>query len=533
MTAPDAATAPVWREVDGELQLTATARGRSAPALQFATVDGTPVLTDAADPVKLSSRKRLLNALPDIHQGAGARLLERLATDWPSMSGARTTDQSTRKDARAGEPDEPWGDEVDGTTVAHAVESQLRRYVVITEPAYIAIVLWIMHTYTTAASSFTPYLLITSPVRECGKSTVLEILLWLAHRAQLTGGITAAALYRRIDRSAPAMLLDELDTRLRGDGGEALRGVLNTGFHRLGKVTICVGDDHEERDFSTFCPKVLAGIGRVWDTVTSRSIIIRMERAAKEELQRLSRIRGDHIEAECRPFRRQMLRWAADNLEGLTEADPEVPEGLGARQADVWRPLLAIADSLGAGWPARARDAALVLAGATDDEGDYGLLMLEDVRTIMGNRSVIFTADLLHVLHGMEDRPWSEYGRFDKPITPKGLASLLGRFGVKPATVRDDRHDPPTGKGYTLQRLAPAFLRYLPPLTDSSAPNAGDCDVVTLVTGEYGGTGAQKNADSPTTSKGVIHFPDGSQQLTPERLTEERQKRAARRAANG
>ena len=62
------------------------------------------------------------------------------------------------------------------------------------------------------------------------------------------------------------MLLDELDAQLRSDAGESLRKVLNTGFARTGKITICVGDAHEDKDFATFCPKVLAGIGRVWDT---------------------------------------------------------------------------------------------------------------------------------------------------------------------------------------------------------------------------------------------------------------------------
>ncbi|HEX8944811.1 MAG TPA: hypothetical protein VF785_16845, partial [Gemmatimonadaceae bacterium] len=128
-----------------------------------------------------------------------------------------------------------------------------------------AIALWVAHTYVIDCADFTPYLWISSPARECGKSTLLELLAQLAHRAQLTGGITAAALYRRIDRLRPTMLLDELDAQLRSDAGESLRRVLNTGFARSGKMTICIGDAHEDKDFATFCPKVLAGIGRLWD----------------------------------------------------------------------------------------------------------------------------------------------------------------------------------------------------------------------------------------------------------------------------
>src|SRR5262249_17492552 len=157
-------------------------------------------------------------------------------------------------------------------------------------------------------------------------------------RAEMTGGITAAALYRRIDRCSPTMLLDELDTRLRAEGGEALRGVLNTGFHVRGTVTICSGDDNEDRGFKTFCPKVLAGMGRLWDTVMSRSIPVRLQRASAAERRQLKKIRGERIGGECLPLRRQLRRLADDLKETLVAADPAVPDKLSARQGDIWRP---------------------------------------------------------------------------------------------------------------------------------------------------------------------------------------------------
>ena len=145
---------------------------------------------------------------------------------------------------------------------------------------------------------------------ECG-SEHFGTAVHLAFRGQMTGG-HGCALYRRIDRVRPTMVLDELDARLHGEGGENLRAVLNTGFHRMGKITICVGDDHEDTDFNTFCPKVLGGIGRLWDTVASRSIPIRLRRATKEEIGTIRKIRGDWIADECRPYRRKLLRLAND-----------------------------------------------------------------------------------------------------------------------------------------------------------------------------------------------------------------------------
>lgn len=356
---------------------------------------------------------------------------------------------------------EPWPDPVSGAALLDDLAQCVRRHLVLPAHGYEAVALWTLHTYLVDAADYTPYLLVTSPVRECGKSTLLDLLLHLAHRAQQTGGYSAAALYRRIDRQHPALLLDEIDTRLRGDSGEALRGVLNTGFQRSGRVTICSGENHDDRDFATFCPKVLAGIGHVWDTVASRSIPIRLKRASKEELRTLTKIRGHRIADECADHRRRAARFAADNLDQLQRADPVTPEQLSARQSDVWRPLLAIADAAGGAWPNTARNAALALHGAATEEGDTGLLVLQDLATMFGetDSAVLPTVEILGRLVKMEDRPWPEY-RNGKELSARGLASLLGRFDVKPRTHRTGAAE--TVKGYSRADLQPVFTTYLP-----------------------------------------------------------------------
>ncbi|MEK7838677.1 MAG: DUF3631 domain-containing protein, partial [candidate division NC10 bacterium] len=49
---------------------------------------------------------------------------------------------------------------------------------------------------------------------------------------------------------------------------------------------------------------------------------------------------------------------ACRHVDRLRAADPFVPDGVGDRVADNWRPLLAIADAAGGRWPAEARKAA-------------------------------------------------------------------------------------------------------------------------------------------------------------------------------
>jgi hypothetical protein len=144
--------------------------------------------------------------------------------------------------------------------VLDELHTLLLRYVVLPDHAAAGLVLWLAHTYLVDATDYTPYIHVTSPVRESGKSTLLELLLHLAWRAQMTGDITATALYRRIHRLSATMLLDEVDTRLRGQRRKPSRGA----EYRLSpgrKVTICVGDRHEDQDLNTFGPKVLAASG--------------------------------------------------------------------------------------------------------------------------------------------------------------------------------------------------------------------------------------------------------------------------------
>ena len=447
-----------------------------------------PVAVETFDLASSEARAAFLAPLAGDVQADAEPLLLQLA--------AACADAASRKkkDKAAEDPFpaiEPWDQPVAGAELLDDLAALVCQYLVLPEHAAKVIALWVVHTYVISASEFTPYLGVTSPVRECGKSTLLDLLVSLAYRAQLTGGITAAALYRRIARHSPTMLLDELDTRLHGDSGELLRGVLNTGFHRSGRITICVGDDHHDEDFATFGPKVLAGIGRLWDTVASRSIPVRLARATKEQLAGLTKIRGDRIGAECYPFRRRCYRFAEDARDMLRIGDPVTPAALSARQADVWRPLLAVADLAGDHWPDTARSAALALHGIAEEEGDYGLLALQDVASIFATtgQPIILSTDIVKRLCAMEERPWPEYRRGNE-LSPRGLASLLGRFGIKPRTHRLDAGT--TGKGYALTELQRVFDIYLPPTPPELSVTSVTSGFVTDVTDTKGGCGGER-----------------------------------------
>lgn len=471
-----------------DFSIKATCNGKSAVAINVYKVgEANAFLVDEANIVSEKGRAALMERLPTEWRAEAETMLRKLAE---GVQVERLTTKSATQDIDPLTPDDPWPETVDGAALLTELGRFIRRYVFMASAAVDAMVLWIVHTYLIDVADYTPYLHVRSPVRQCGKTVLLEMAANLAFRAQLTGGISAAALYRRIHRLSPTMLLDEMDSRLKADGGENLRNVLNTGFQRNGKFTICVGDDHEDQDFSTWCAKMIAGIGRLWDTVTSRSIPIHMTRAPKAELRKLLKVRGDRIHETCRPLRQQLRRYADDIRDALRDADPVTPDELDARQSDIWRPLLAIADAAGGEWPTRAREAAKALHGVSDDEGDYGLLLLQDVHDLFDAQSGVFalpSAFIVQELIKREDRPWPEF-KAGKEITPRGVASLLGRFSVKPDTIRFASG---LAKGYRLADLKPAFETYLTPAAESvtSVTRTAQDTSVTAVTDKSGGVG--------------------------------------------
>ena len=520
------------------LRAVATVNGRVRyPVFLFkrdAAADDAPLVSETLNCAASKDREKLLARLSEMHPeldvfGEVAPLLERLGAEAAAASVAPDAPPVVVESRDVA----PWDEPVNGSALVNELVATLRSYVVMPREAAHAVSLWIIHTYAVDVADFTPYLLVTSPVRACGKSTLLDILEGLAFRPRRSDGMTAAALYRTIDKARPAILLDELDAKLRGDGGEALRGVLNSGFHRSGRVTICVGDDHDAKDFATFSAKVLSGIGRVWDTVESRSIPVRLARATPAELRRLRKVVGATFTKETAPLRSRCVRWVADHRDALAACSlPSVPEALTARQADIWRPLFAIADVVGGRWPRRARLGAIALHGTSESDEDHALVLLDDLRTMFDERRTdrLRSAAIVDSLVAREDRPWPEMPG-GHPLSARGLAKLLGRFAVRPTTFRDADG---TGKGYQLAPskdkrgsipgLTSVFARYLAP-EPSEKPMRGairDVSVTSVTTpatpyesGRYP-TGYQSASGSATGSvtRGLEGKPAGVTDVT-------------------
>jgi hypothetical protein len=209
-------------------------------------------------------------------------------------------------------------------------------------------------------------------------------------------------------------------------------------------------------------------IGNLPDTLADRAVPVAMRRKLPSE--KVARLRGDHFE----PLRQRMARFAADHLEAIKRAEPEIPTGINDRAGDNWEPLLAIADQAGGHWPEKARTAALALSGAPAEAESIRTMLLADMRRLLIEHKALSSTDLADKLADIEERPWPEFGKAGKPITPTKVARMLGAFQIKPEKL-------PTGsgygagtRGYTLESARDAFDRYLPPVQSAKVPRVNN-----------------------------------------------------------
>jgi hypothetical protein len=265
---------------------------------------------------------------------------------------------------------------------------------------------------------------------ESGKTLLLETMEVIVARPWLTGRVTVAVLARKVDKERPTLLLDESDAAFKGDReyAETLRGILNTGHRKSGKASVCVGQGANigYADLSPFWPKVIAGIGDLPSTVASRSIPIRLKRRAPDEP--VERWRRRDVQESAEPLYQALASLGEHYVDRLADARPALPRELPDRAADVWEPLLAIADLASGEWPEKARAAARHLMGRrTTDHEAIGVQLLADCWAAFNGNNRLSTKDLRERL--LADEEAALFARASS-LARRGIsASSTGRSG--------------------------------------------------------------------------------------------------------
>jgi Protein of unknown function (DUF3631) len=378
--------------------------------------------------------------------------------------------------------------EAGGAELLDEVRAFLQSYVVFPGAhAAVAVALWAAHTHLVGEFESTPRLALLSPEKQCGKSRTLELLELLCAGAETLSDASPAYLYRRIGAGSVTVLLDEADAiwkRGKADeSAEALRSIVNAGHRRsatVGRVEMN-GQSAKLVRFKVYAPAAIAGIGNLPDTILDRAVVIRMRRRAPDERIRDYRERTTRPEGES--LRDSLAEWAQEAADRVGDPWPVMPQGVTDRPADVWEPLLMIADLAGGDWPKLAAEACTAfVTGARDDTSSTGTRLLGDLRDVFASADQLFTQTILDKLHALAESPWADYS-YGKPFSARDLAELLKEHQVKSRQIRigeDSR------KGYRRADLEDVWARYLPPLGSetsetSETPLASSVSAVSAV----------------------------------------------------
>src|SRR6516165_5262583 len=230
------------------------------------------------------------------------------------------------------------------------VESYLRRFVIYpSEHALTAHVLWIAHTHLMECWETTPRLAFMSAEPESGKTRALEVTALFVPNGRLSFSMSAAALVRIIAKGhdegrIPTILYDEIDNLFSKseEGISDLRGALNSGYRRNAVSTRCVNKGEGIADFACFAPLALAGLRTLPDALATRAIFVHMRPRAHDEHKESFRLK--HHPAQAKPIKDRLIEWCLKINGDLITHEPDMPASITDRSADIWEPLIAIAD---------------------------------------------------------------------------------------------------------------------------------------------------------------------------------------------
>jgi Protein of unknown function (DUF3631)/Domain of unknown function (DUF3854) len=374
---------------------------------------------------------------------------------------------------------EPWDEPVDGGELLDEIRAAIQRFIVIAPEAIIAEALWILFAHAIDAFGIAPMLAFCSPVRQCGKSISQSLVGRLVPKPLTTSNISAAALFRVVEKYSPVLIVDECDSAF--SLNPELREIVNASHLRSQAFVLrTVGDSHEPTLFRTWAGKCLALIGNLPDTTASRAIVVKMQRKTKRDrVEKLSAIK-DY--PDLKVLQRKAARWATDNISALRQAEPVLLDDANDRDQDNWVPLFAIADLAGGEWPTLARNAAQGLSGEPD-EAPKAIELLRDMQSIFtgdpesgdeGCESISSSA-LIAELNALEGRPWADFNK-GKGITTNQVARMVKGFAMR--RTKDIRYGKKVFKGYCAEWFTDAFERYLPqaPLSETQQAQQSNDD---------------------------------------------------------
>lgn len=368
------------------------------------------------------------------------------------------------------EPPEPSADPQDLNQILDDLVTAKKKHIIFPiQSSYVALALWTVCTHVIQALSVAPYLMIMSPQPACGKTRVFEVLEHLVRNSLRAANMSLSTMFRVIESECPTLLLDEFDNLDLKERKEMLQ-LLNMGHRRGEKFFRTEPKTLKVQRFDVFGPKIFASLAKEYPpALESRCIDIVIDR--RKPGQPLEEWNSRRVARELRELHSRIQRWAADNMEEFywqhVVKEPEVPDELGDREKDLWRPLFGIADmasekvgSVGPTWAHTARLASKELRHErVNTAEDHALRLLTDLQSIFiepKNSDRLSTADIVQSLNDNELLRWSGWNH-DKGMRPRDVGKLLGQFRIKSKQLKIDGKNK---MGYAYDDCRNAFELY-------------------------------------------------------------------------
>jgi hypothetical protein len=178
--------------------------------------------------------------------------------------------------------------------VLRDVEDFFRRFLVLPSDIPLVLGLYALATYCFETFEQFPYLVVTSPVKGCGKTRLTEVFEQVAATVVRTVGISVAALFRLIQKMKPTLIIDEAESLAgKSERAQELGAILNSGNRKNTVVPRCTGKNHELAMFSIYCPKMVCAIRDVSEPTKDRAIVLVMQK--KLSSQHIERFIGRNV----------------------------------------------------------------------------------------------------------------------------------------------------------------------------------------------------------------------------------------------
>ncbi len=355
------------------------------------------------------------------------------------------------------------GEDINGRDLLYRIRTLFSDHIVFKDhriPLLLAI--WVLGTYMFKIFRFFAYLWINSPVKRCGKSLLLDILSFVCFSA--TSRLvdpSSSFLFREADCNDGTLILDEIESLGGADKDQKseLISLLNAGFQRGSQAPRVESKNREfvVTYYNAYCPKTLAGIKSVVDTIEDRAFKIPMIRKKKSEVVKRFNIKTldfhiEKIREECFIF---ALRYATDVAEVYDEmTEFQGIENLDDRLKDILEPLLSIAS---------------VIDAQADDKATQTVKTLTDLAPDLGrgrenqeslNGSIPAVVNLMkNLIDGVQERFISADDLFsrvqeDEDLnfirSKKGLSIFLSKLEIHRTQPR--RIGEKIVRGYTLSK---------------------------------------------------------------------------------